>query len=313
MKERLGIGTLVAVVATAAFAIAGCGGGGDTVDPQVVADGSSTVGPFTAEAAAQFNERHKDVAIDVDISRTGAGFDRFCAGETDISNASRPIDQDEAEVCAEEGVDFVELQVANDAITVAIHTPILYDWVTCLSVGQLRQIWEPDSQVSNWNQVDPSFPDVPLRLYGAGTGSGTFDYFTFVINGERGASRTDYAATDDDNDTVEGVTDDRGALGYFGFSYFQEHEELFTALEIDGGHGCVAPSVETVQNRTYTPLSRPLFIYVKQSSLQQKPAVRDFTRYILENGRRIAREARFVPLSSEQTAAQLRELEEALK
>jgi phosphate transport system substrate-binding protein len=312
LRKRLGIGTLIVVVVAAAFATAGCGGD-ESLEPQITADGSSTVGPFTAEAARQFNERNKDVAIDVNISRTGQGLDRFCAGETDLSNASRPIDQDEAEACAEEGIDYVELQVANDAITVAIHTPILYDWVTCLTVGQLRKIWEPDSKVSNWNQVDPSFPDVPLRLYGAGTGSGTFDYFTFVINGERGASRTDYAATDDDNDTVEGVADDRGALGYFGFSYYEENKELFTALEIDDGRGCVAPSVESVQNGTYKPLSRPLFIYVKQSSLEQKPTFRAFVRYILENEQRISREARFVPLSRPQAAAQLRELEEALQ
>jgi phosphate transport system substrate-binding protein len=311
VKVRLGMGGLATAVAVAALVASGCGGG-EVAESQVTADGSSTVGPFTSEAARQFNERHEDVSIDVDISRTGAGLDRFCAGETDLSNASRPIDQDEAEACAEAGIDYVELQVANDAITVAIHTPILYDWVTCLSVTQLRRIWEPESKVSNWNEVDPSFPDVPLRLYGAGTGSGTFDYFTFVINGERGASRTDYAATDDDNDTVEGVADDKGALGYFGFSYYQEHKELFTALEIDGGNGCVPPSVETVQNGTYKPLSRPLFVYVNGSSLEEKPAVREFVRFMLENERRIAAAARFVPLSKAQLGQQLRKLDRAV-
>ena len=312
MRKRLGMGGFFAAVMAAALIASGCGGG-NAVEHQITADGSSTVGPFTSEAARQFNERNKNVAIDVDISRTGSGLERFCSGETDIANASRPIDQDEAEACAEAGIDYVELQVANDAITVAIHTPILYDWVTCLSVAQLRRIWEPESKVSNWNQVDPSFPDVPLRLYGAGTGSGTFDYFTFVINGERGASRTDYAATDDDNDTVEGVADDRGALGYFGFSYYQEHEDLFTALEIDGGDGCVAPSVDSVQNGTYKPLSRPLFVYVNESSLEEKPVVRQFVRFMLENERRIAAEARFVPLGRKELDRQLQKFNFAVR
>jgi phosphate transport system substrate-binding protein len=310
---RLGIGTQMVAIAAIALVAAGCGGSGDErAEPQVVADGSSTVGPLMVEAAKQFNETNDNVAIDVDITRTSDGLERFCADQIDIANASRPIDQDEAEACADEGIDYVELRVADDAITVAIHTPILYDWVTCLSIAQLRKIWEPDSTVSNWNQVDPSFPDVPLRLYGADDGSGTFGYFTFVINGERGASRTDYAATDDDNDTVAGVADDRGALGYFGFSYYQEHLEELTALEIDGGSGCVAPSVETVRNGSYTPLARPLFIYVKQSSLDQKAPVRDFVRFLLANERRIADEARFVPLSRKQVATQQRELEDAI-
>jgi phosphate transport system substrate-binding protein len=308
LSRRLGIGTFIAVIAV--FTGAGCGG--QAVEAEIVADGSSTVGPFTSEAAKQFNERNRDIAIDVDISRTGRGLDRFCAGETDISNASRAIDEDEAEACAEAGIGYVELTVANDALTVAIHTPILYNWVTCLTVAQLRKIWEPDSDVSNWQEVDPSFPDVPLRLYGAGTGSGTFDYFTFVINGERGASRTDYAATDDDNDSVEGVADDKGALGYFGFSYYQENRGRLTALEIDGGPGCVPPSVRTVQNGTYRPLARPLYIYVSNSSLEKKLVVRDFVRFLLENEQRIAREARFVPLNRKQIAEQLQKLDEAI-
>jgi phosphate transport system substrate-binding protein len=310
VRKRPGAGVLIAAVAAAALAAAGCAGDG-SAEPEIRAEGSSTVGPFVAEAARQFNQRNANVAIDVNISSTGEGLQRFCDGETDIANASRPIDQDEAEACAEAGIEYVELQIAADAITVAIHTPILYDWVTCLSVAQLRKIWEPDSKVTNWKQVDPSFPDVPLRLYGAGSGSGTFDYFTFVINGERGASRTDYAATDDDNDTVEGVADDRGALGYFGFSYYAEHRERLTALEIDGGNGCIAPSIETVQNGTYKPLSRPLFVYVNKRSLERQPVLLRFVRFVLEHERRIARDARFVPLSREQLAQQLRKLQGA--
>jgi phosphate transport system substrate-binding protein len=165
--------------------------------------------------------------------------------------------------------------------------------------------------VTNWNQVDPSFPDVSLKLYGAGTDSGTFDYFTDAINGEEGASRTDYSATEDDNVTVQGVTGDRGALGYFGFSYFEENQDQLEALEVDGGNGCVAPSVEAAQDDTYTPLSRPLFMYVKLSSLEDNAAVGEFVRYALENQNTIAEEALYVPLSQEQIDEQLEKLDDA--
>ena len=269
-------------------------------------DGSSTLGPFTARAAQEFRLREPAVDVDVGISRTSQGLERFCDGELDIANASRPIDEDEAAACAEAGIEYVELQVANDAITIAIHKPILFDWVTCLTVEQLRQIWEPDSEVTNWNQVDSSFPDVPLRLYGADEGSGTFGYFTFVINGERGASRTDYSATDDDNDTVEGVADDKGALGYFGFSYYQANRDRLNALEVDGGQGCVAPSVETVQNGTYRPLSRPLYIYVRKQRLAESRPLRQFVQYMLRNQASIAESALFVPLSESQLASSSR-------
>jgi phosphate transport system substrate-binding protein len=291
-----------------AAVVAGCGAGDKA---EITADGSSTVGPFMEVAAKQYRALN-DVEIDVDISESGRGFDRFCAGELDIANASRPIDEDEQAVCADAGVEYLELQVASDALTVAIHTPILYDWVTCLTVEQLRSIWRPDSKVSNWNQVDPSFPDVPLRLYGADPGSGTFRYFTFVINGEQGASRTDYAATEDDNDTVEGIADDKGALGYFGFSYYQQNRDRLSALEIDGGNGCVEPSVETVHNGSYTPFARPLFIYVNQSSLDRSRTLRRFVRFVLENAQAIAGDALFVPLSSAQVEAQMREFVEAI-
>jgi phosphate transport system substrate-binding protein len=305
------IWTTTLLVALAAFGAACGGGGGESERAAVVVDGSSTLGPFTARAAQEFQAREPSIDVDVGISRTSQGFDRFCAGELDIATASRPIDEDEAAACAEEGIEYVELQVANDAITIAIHRPILYDWVTCLTVDQLRQIWEPDSEVSNWNEVDESFPDVPLRLYGADEGSGTFGYFTFVINGERGASRTDYSATDDDNDTVEGVADDKGALGYFGFSYYQANRGRLNALAIDGGNGCVAPSVETVQNGTYKPLSRPLYIYVRARRLQESRPLREFVQYILENQASIAESALFVPLSKPQLDRQLERLADA--
>ena len=242
----------------------------------------------------------------------GAAWNASAPESSDIANASRPIDEDEAAACAEAGVDYLELQVASDALTVAIHRPILYDWVTCLTVDQLRRIWQPDSKVDNWQEVDPSFPDVPLRLYGADPDSGTFRYFTFVVNGERGASRSDYAATEDDNATVESVVDRKGALGYFGFSYYQANRDRLVALEVDGGDGCVAPSIETVHDGTYKPLARPLFIYVNQSSLDTSRPLRAFVRFVLDNAERIADEALVVPLSDTQVERQLQKFVDAV-
>jgi phosphate transport system substrate-binding protein len=293
-----------------ALVAAGCGAGGGGGANSISADGSSTVGPFTTKAAEDFRDQSEDVQITVGISGTGGGFERFCAGETDLSNASRSIDEAEQALCADAGVEYVELQVATDALTNVVNTQ--NDWATCLTVAQLNAIWKPGSTVSNWNQVDPSFPDVPMKLYGAGTDSGTFDYFTDAINGEEGASRSDFSATEDDNVTVQGVSGDRGALGYFGFSYYEENQNTLKALEVDGGQGCVAPSSAAAQDGTYTPLSRPLFVYVKQSSLDEKESVRDFVRFMLENEQTIAEEARFVPLSQEQIDEQLLKLDEAI-
>ena len=300
-------------LATAAVGVAlmvsaaACGGGSDA---DISADGSATVAPFIQRAAERF-QAESEVKIDVGSTRTSRGFERFCSAEIEIANASRPIDQDEVAACRESGVDYVGFQIASDALTVAIHRPILYDWVTCLSVDQLRKIWEPGSTVSNWQQVDPSFPDVPLRLY-VNPDSGTFRYFTSVINGEAGRSRTDYSATEDHADTVEGVAGERGALGYFGFSYYQANKDRLSALAVDGGHGCVAPSAESVHDGSYEPLGRRLFIYVSQDALDRSRTLRSFVLYIIENAEVIADEALFVPLNEEQGAAQLRKFVEAV-
>ncbi len=307
MKTRSAI-TLLGSIATLALIAAGCGGG-DSSSDVITADGSSTVGPFTTRAAEDFRGDNPDVQITVGISGTGGGFERFCAGETDISNASREIKEEEAAICKENGVEYVELQVATDALTNVVNPE--NDWVTCLTVEQLNAIWKPGSEVSNWNQVDPSYPDVPLKLYGAGTDSGTFDYFTGAINGEEGASRSDFSATEVDNVTVQGVSGDKGALGYFGFSYFEQNQDKLQALEVDGGDGCVAPSVETAQDGSYAPLARPLFMYVKTSSLADTEGLADFIRFALENEQTIAEEAQFVPLSQEQINEQLQKLEDA--
>jgi phosphate transport system substrate-binding protein len=298
----------IASLAALALVAAGCGGGGGGAT--ISADGSSTVGPFTTKAAEDFRSVNEDVDVTVGISGTGGGFERFCAAETDISNASRAIKDEEAAICEENGVEYVELEVALDALTNVVNTE--NDWATCLTVDQLNAIWKPGSAVKNWNQIDPAFPDVALKLYGAGTDSGTFDYFTGAINGEEGASRSDYAATEDDNVTVQGVSGDRGALGYFGFSYFEENQDTLKALEVDGGGGCIAPSVAAAQDGSYTPLSRPLFVYVKQSSLDESEDLVDFVRFMLENEQTIAEEALFVPLGQGQIDEQLQKLEDAI-
>jgi phosphate transport system substrate-binding protein len=309
MRTRLTI-TLVAATALLALVAAGCGGGdNDGGGGSVInADGSSTVGPFVTKAAEDFKAAG-GVDVTVGISGTGGGFERFCADETDLSNASRPIDEDEQALCTEAGVEYLEFRVATDALTNVVNTE--NDWATCLTVDQLNMIWEPGSKVSNWNQVDPSFPDVALKLYGAGTDSGTFDYFTEVINGEGGASRTDYQATEDDNVTVQGVAGDRGALGYFGFSYFEQNQGTLKALEVDGGSGCVAPSAAAAQDGSYTPLARPLFVYVKQTAFDEREEVRNFVAFMFDNNQAIAEAAQFVPLSDDQLAEEQTKLEEA--
>ena len=302
--------TIIGVVAALAVVAAGCGGGDNSSGSGgvITADGSSTVGPFTTKAAEDWKAAGGG-DVTVGISGTGGGFERFCVGETDISNASRQIDEDEAATCKENGIEYVELQVATDALTNVVNPE--NDWASCLTTAQLKTIWEPGSKVDNWNQVDPSYPDVPLKLYGAGTDSGTFDYFTSVINGEEGASRSDFAATEDDNVTVQGVSGDEGALGYFGFSYYEENQSKLKALEVNSGSGCVAPGVETAQNGTYEPLARPLFMYVKQSSLDDSESLVAFIRYTLDNEQAIAEEAQFVPLSHEQIDQQLQTFEDA--
>jgi phosphate transport system substrate-binding protein len=299
--------TLAAMALAAAAIAAGCG---SAEKAEILVDGSSTLGPFVQEAADRY-EAERGLEVDVRLSASGRGIERFCAGETDIANTSRTIDEDEAAECAEAGVDYVALQVASDALTVAINRPLLYDWVTCLSLEQLRKIWEPGSKVDNWQEVDASFPDLPLKLY-ANPDSGTFRFFTLVINGERGASRTDYLATDDHRETAEGVAGERGALGYFGFSFYQQNRDRLSALEIDGGNGCVAPSADSVHDGRYRPLARSLYLYVNQASLDESRPLRAFVRYVLENAELIADGARYVPLTDSQRRVQMRKFVDAI-
>jgi phosphate transport system substrate-binding protein len=304
MKTRLR-GICIVSIAALVLVAAACGGdSGGTIS----ADGSSTVGPFVTKAAEDF-KAGGGADVTVGISGTGGGFERFCAGETDLSNASRQIDEEEQALCADAGVEYVEFRVATDALTNVVNAE--NDWATCLTTDQLKAIWGPGSKVANWNQVDPSFPEVPIRLFGPGTDSGTFDYFTDVINGEEGASRTDFSPSEDDNVIVQGVTGERGGLGYFGFSYFEQNQGELKALEVDGGDGCVAPSVATAQDDTYTPLSRPLFVYVKQNSFDDNEDVRNFVKFMFDTNESIATAAQFVPLSADQVAEGLAKYKEA--
>jgi phosphate transport system substrate-binding protein len=300
MTKLIRIAPLVVVLVALS---AGCGGGepsagaGNDLSGRIEADGSSTVAPFTTRAAERFQRESSGVQITVGVSGTGGGFERFCAGETDISNASRAIKDEEAKLCTDAGVEFVELQVANDALTVVVNPD--NDWATCLTTDELKNVWNTGSKVDNWNQVRSEFPDQELKLFGPGTDSGTFDYFTDEINGEEGASRSDYSATEDDNVIVQGVSGEKGGMGYFGFTYFEENQGTLKALEIDAGDGCVAPSVEAAQDGTYKPLSRPLYVYVKNESLA-KPEVEAFVGYLVQYASSIAEEAQFVPLTDEQ-------------
>ena len=281
-----------------AAASTGGNGGSQEVSGSVKVDGSSTVAPLTTAAAEFFKEEQPGVNVTVGTSGTGGGFEKFCAGETDISDASRPIDDaDEVPICEEAGIEYAEIPVANDALTVVVSAE--NDWVDCLTTEQLKAIWEPKSKVNSWKDVDPSFPDEKLELFGPGTDSGTFDYFTDVINGEEGASREDYSPSEDDNVIVQGVSGSTGGLGYFGYTYYEENSDTLKALEIDSGDGCVAPSAETAQDGTYTPLSRPLFIYPSKAAAE-KPEVKAFLEFYLENDAQIAEAAQFIPLNDEQ-------------
>jgi phosphate transport system substrate-binding protein len=267
----------------------------------ITADGSSTVGPYTTAAAELFARAGANgVKITVGISGTGGGFQRFCKGEIDLSDASRPMRISEAQACKANNIgSWRAFTVANDALTVVVNQQ--NTWANCLSVAELKKIWEPGSKVNNWKDVRASFPDVPLKLFGAGTDSGTFDYFTEAINGRARASRTDYQASEDDNVLVQGVSGERGGLGYFGYSYYIENQSRLNAVQIRNPKtdACVGPSVNTVHSNAYKPLSRPLFIYAKGSSFK-RTEVQAFLDYVFDNEVKIAQRARFVSLTKVQ-------------
>ena len=260
-------------------------------------DGSSTVGPLTEAAAELFREQNPDVKVTVGISGTGGGFEKFCAGETDINDASRAIEPDEEKACSKHGVQYGDAQVANDGIAVVVHPD--NDWADCLTTAELKKIWEPKSGVNSWNDVRSSFPDEEMKLFGAGTDSGTFDYFTEQINGEEGATRKDYSPSEDDNVTVQGVSGGKGNLGYFGLSYAQQNQGKVKPVKVDSGDGCVEPTNETVQDGSYKPLSRPLLIYPSKKALKNE-ATAAFVKFYVDNQEEIAAQAQFVPMTAAQ-------------
>jgi phosphate transport system substrate-binding protein len=302
VRRQMGV-ALGAVLLTVA-----CGSSAPTsqLSGSIEIDGSSTVYPVTEAVAEEFGaETGGSVRVMVGFSGTGGGFKRFCAGETVISNASRHIKESERELCAQNGVEYVEMQVAIDGLAVVAHPQ--NGFAQCLTVEELRRIWEPGSQVSNWSQVRVGFPDAPLKLYGPGTNSGTFDYFTEAVMGQERAIRPDFTASEDDNVLVQGVEGDRNALGYFGYAYFAENAGRLRAVAIDNGQGCVAPSPETVRSGQYAPLSRPLFIYVSRAALE-RPEVAAFVRFYMEHAPTLVPEVGYVPADATVYAANLNQL-----
>jgi phosphate transport system substrate-binding protein len=306
-----------------ALGVAACGGDDDDdsssdgdsasgLSGSISIDGSSTVQPFAEAAAELFNEENSDVNITVGAAGTSGGFEKFCAGETDISDASRSIEPEEVKVCKDGGVQYTEIQVANDGISV-VTNPALE--ISCLSTDQLKQLWI-DDKVTNYSELGDdadsgeALPDAEVSLYGPGTDSGTFDYFTDTINGEEGLSRKDYQASEDDNVLVQGVEGDESGLGYFGFSYYEQNMDALNLVSVDSGDGCVAPSTETIQDGSYAPLSRPLFMYPSEEALA-KPEVTAFVQYVADNYDSIAEAALTVPMSSDQASKAQSAVEQA--
>jgi phosphate transport system substrate-binding protein len=268
--------------------------------PTIKIDGSSTVFPITDAIAKEYNKTKQNKAdVQVAFSGTSGGFKKFCAGETDISNASRPINAAEMKACDKNGVRFVELPMAFDALTVAVNPQ--NTWAQDITRAELKKLWEPaaEKQITKWNQIRPEWPDRPINLYGAGKDSGTFDYFTEATVGQPKASRNDYTASEDDNVLVQGVAKDPNALGYFGFGYFEDNQDKLKALAIDNGKGAILPSRETVEKAQYQPLARPLFIYVNVRANQMKPELREFVKFYLNNAKRIVENANYIPLPEE--------------
>ncbi len=304
VRSRFLIATILGLVALFALALTACGDdekstGTNTspgatvkkVSGAINGDGSSTVFPITEAMAEEFKKIQPDVNVTVGISGTGGGFKKFCNGETDFSDASRPIKDEEKQACAAKAIEYVEFQIGFDGLSIITNPS--NDFVDCLTTAELKAIWSPDSKVSNWKDVRAGFPDKALKLYGPGTDSGTFDYFTEAIVGTAKASRSDYTASEDDNVLVQGIEGDNGGLGYFGFAYYEENASKLKLLGVDSGSGCVEPARDTILDKTYKPLSRPLFIYVKKTALQ-RPEVKEFIRYFLTDGRPLIDEVGYV-------------------
>ncbi|MEJ2482058.1 MAG: PstS family phosphate ABC transporter substrate-binding protein [Gemmatimonadota bacterium] len=262
----------------------------------VTIDGSSTVFPISEAMAEEFQIANPGVRVTVGISGTGGGFKKFCGGETDISDASREIKESELELCRENGIEPIEIPISWDGLTV-VRNPA-NDWAVCMTVDELKRIWQPGSSITRWSEVRPNWPDEEIKLYGPDTDSGTFDYFTAAIVGEEDASRDDYTASADDNVLVVGVEGDGGSLGYFGFAYYEESADLISAVAVDNGDGCVSPSIDSIESGRFATLSRPMYIYTKAEALA-KPQVRAFVEFYLANATTLVPEVGYVPLSEQ--------------
>jgi phosphate transport system substrate-binding protein len=291
---------LLLLFLSALLVLTACGGkneegkGNSTLSGNIEIDGSSTVYPITEAVAEEFMKLYPEVNVTVGVSGTGGGFKRFVVGEIDISDASRPIKEEEIEKAKQNGIEFIELPVAYDGITVVVNKE--NDWVDSLTIEELKKIWSPDSKVTKWSDIRPGWPEQRINLYGPGTDSGTFEYFTEAVNGKAGESRFDYTASEDDNVLVQGVSQDKYALGYFGFAYYLENKDRLKAVKIDSGTGPVEPTMETIREGTYKPLSRPIFIYVSKKSLE-RPEVKEFVKFYMENAGKLASEVGYVPMA----------------
>lgn len=288
---------------------------GSRTDQLIKIDGSSTVAPISMAIAEVFDDNHPDVTLKVNVSGTGGGFESFALGNTDISNASRPIKASEAEDCEKHGVKYVELMVATDGLTVAVHPQ--NDWCNALTIEQLAELWKKDSPVSQWSDLDPSWPSEPIKLFGSDAKSGTYDYFKEETVGKDNPMRVDYQPNTDDNVLVTGVAGDRYALGFFGFAYFVENSERLKAVAIvprgEPADAAVLPSQETIENGTYRPLSRPLLIYVNLASLK-RPEVREFAEFHLsDEGQQLVTLKGYIKLNPQQLEASRAKLAETLK
>jgi phosphate transport system substrate-binding protein len=300
---------LIALCGLLAVVAAACGndepsgsaaqsGGGQELSElsgQIRIDGSSTVYPFAQAAAEQFQGQAPGVRVTVGQSGTGGGFEKFCAGETDISDASRPIEDDEVAACKKAGINYGEVQVANDGIAIATNKALQID---CMTTDQLEQLWST-SKVKSYSDIDAKLPAEQVSLFGPGTDSGTFDFFTEQINGEEGKTRKDYQPSEDDNVLVQGVAGDKGGLGYFGYSYYEQNQDKLNVVGIDAGNGCVKPDAEVIQSGEYKPLSRPIFMYPSAKAIA-KPEVKAFMDYIVQNQKEIAEAAQIVPMTDAQ-------------
>ena len=293
-SKSMRIAALVAVTFASSHALA--------AEKIIKIDGSSTVYPISEAMAEEFQKATK-TKVTVGETGTGGGFKKFCRGETDISDASRPISQKEMDMCKAAGIQYIELPIAFDALTVVVNSK--NDWVKTLSVAELNAIWKPGSSVKNWKQVNPAYPDKAMALFGPGTASGTFDYFTEAVNGKSKASRTDYTPSEDDNVLVQGVSGNVGGLSYFGMAYYEENKDKLRAIPISakaGGPG-VLPSKATVEDGSYQPLSRPIFIYVNATAAAFKPELKAFINFYLDNAPKLVAEVKYVPLPADDYAA----------